>query len=245
MKQKIAVVLFSVMMFSSMYGQRNLKPEKVLENAVQALSDIRDFTVAIDISLNMERMQIPRMHATMYFKQPDKVHFDSQGFLFLPKEAIVLNPSILQERYTIASTSPDTIDGEKQYKLLLVAKEQTAHLLRLFCWINPSNWTISKIETTPYEGRTLTFKFSYVFEENKYWLLSKTVASFQSNTEKQSEPDLIEMKKQMIDETRMPAMRNGTVTIVYSDYKVNTGLDDSIFESKNTHKVSPDIGKSK
>jgi outer membrane lipoprotein-sorting protein len=120
----------------------------------------------------------------------------------------------------------------KHYKLLLVAKDQTTHLLRLNAWINADNWTIRKVETTPYEGRMLTLLFEYSFEQEKFWLLSKAVATFGSVAGGQPQNEILEMKKQALEDTPKPPSRNGMLTIQYSNYKVNQGIDDSVFEKK-------------
>ena len=70
----------------------------MLSIAVEASVDVSDFTVTIDAEVNMEQVQVPNMHATMYFKKPDKIHFDSKGFLFVPRDGIMLNPAVLSDR---------------------------------------------------------------------------------------------------------------------------------------------------
>jgi outer membrane lipoprotein-sorting protein len=145
---------------------------------------------------------------------------------------MVLNPSFLQKHYTPAGYSIDTIDGAKQYKVLLVSKDQNTHLLRLHAWIDAAQWIIRKVETTPYEGRILTLQFEYALVEGKYWLLSKTVASFGSAAGTHGQVEIVEMKKQALDDTPKPPARNGIVTIRYSNYKINQKIDDSVFEKK-------------
>jgi hypothetical protein len=234
---KLLLVFLSgcLVILTPVWGQRSKKnptADEILTNAVQTFGGVEDFRVTIDVEVSMERMQIPPMHALMQFKRPDKIHFDSQGFLFLPKEGMVLNPAYIQERYSTADRSIDTIDGMKHYKLLLVAKDPSARLLRLSAWINAANWTIRKVETTPYEGRTLTLLFEYSLEQEKYWMLLKTIASFGSVAGAQIQNEMLEMKKQALDDSPKPPSRNGSLTIKYSNYKVNQGIDDSVFEKK-------------
>jgi hypothetical protein len=221
--------------FTFLYGQKNIKAptaDAVLTKAVQSFDLVNDLTTTIDVDIQMERLQIPKMHATMYFKKPDKIHFASQAFLFVPKEGVVWNPSILKERYTPASCQIDTIDNNVHYKILLVAKDASVHLQRLTAWINAENWAIRKIESLPYEGRTLVLNFFSILVQEKFWLPSKTVANFTSVGGSPGGNELIEMKKQALDIPQGPSLRNGMLTIVYSDYKVNSGIDDSVFEEK-------------
>jgi outer membrane lipoprotein-sorting protein len=212
-----------------------LTAAEMMSNVVRGFEGVNDFVVDIVAEVKMERAQIPKMSATMYFKRPDKIHFDSRGFLLVPREGLALNPASLQERYAASLAGADTIDGKVLFKLLLAAKSETTRLRQLSLWVDPSNWTIAKIETVPYEGRTLTLHFSYELQLGKYWLPSKLVASFGavSAEGKEAKENLPQPAKEL-ENIRHAVPRNGTVTIAYSNYRVNVGLDDAIFETKES-----------
>ena len=184
----------------------------------------------------MERVQIPKMHAELFFKKPDKVHFSSQSFLLMPREGVALNPAVLKEHYLTTSAVRDTVDGKKLFKLLLAAKDSKTRLRTLSIWVDPINWTITKMETIPYEGRTLSMIFTYECQQEKYWLPSKLIVSFASESDKVQENSSLSSSPSSIDNKfenlQRSAPRNGTVTIIYSNYKINIGLSDEIFEKK-------------
>jgi outer membrane lipoprotein-sorting protein len=238
MLKKIVLSLFLLlhMIFKPTYGQRAVKnstADDLLTKAIHVFSVVNDFTVTIDAEIQMERVQIPKMNAVMYFKKPDKIHFSSQGFLAVPREGIVMNPSFFRERYTVASMVLDTVHENNQFKIMLNAKENKSRLRDVAIWINPANWTVSKMETIPYEGRVLTVSFSYACIEEKYWLLSKMVAGFTSESEKPA-ADSPSSPDQQFESMQRSIPRTGTVTVLYSNYKVNTGLTDELFEKKET-----------
>ena len=213
----------------------------VIANAVNTFAGVKDFTATLEAEIHMERVQIPRMNATMYFKKPDKVHFESTQFLMMPREGVAMNPAVLQERYVPSSIVSDTADGRPVYKLLLAAKESSARLRQMYVWIDPANWTVVKVQTVPYEGRTLTLIFRYALIDNAYWLPSELVATYGTTApEEKSRNDLLDMKSDMMDETRRSFMRSGSITVFYTDYKVNTGLSDSIFEKNNQDATQKD-----
>lgn len=218
------------------FAQKTFKTppaEEMISNVAKGFGGVKDFVVDINAEIKMERMQIPKMAATMYFKKPDKIHFDSQSFLLVPREGIALNPTLLQERYSASLVGYDTIDSKSLYKLLLAAKEETTRLRQLYVWIDPSHWTISKIETIPYEGRTLSLLFSYELQQGKYWLPSTLVAAFGTVTGiEKSNRDIVPQPAQQFEELQRAAPRSGMITIVYSHYRLNVGLDDALFEKK-------------
>lgn len=206
---------------------------EIMTNLAKGFDEVKDFIVTIDAEVKMERAQIPKMSATMYFKKPDKIHFNSQNFLIVPREGIALNPAMLQERYSASLGGIDTIEGKTLCKLLLAAKDETVRLRQLYLWVDLSNWTVAKIETAPYEGRTLSLVFSYELQQEKYWLPSKLVASFGVLTESEkTTKESMPAQAQQFEELQRAMPRTGNVTILYSNYKVNVGLDDSIFKKE-------------
>lgn len=230
----LIVLLFVGFLSGNAFSQRNSKivsADEILTKVVKEVDDVKDFSADIDAEINMERVQIPKMHAQMFFKQPDKVHFSSQSFLLVPREGIALNPSVLKEHYLPTSAMRDTIEGKKVFKLLLAAKDSKTRLRALSIWVDPFNWTVIKMETIPYEGRTLSMKFMYELQQEKYWLPLKLVVSFESESDKMPKDSSSSMDNQF-DSPQRSLPRSGTVTIHYSNYKVNIGLSDELFVKK-------------
>jgi outer membrane lipoprotein-sorting protein len=228
------VIILLGMVLQSAFAQKISKSQdadEILTRVVKGFEGVKDFSASIDAEVNMERMQIPKMHAELLFKKPDKVHFSSKGFLLVPREEVALNPSALHEHYLATSVMTDTVDGKAMYKLLLAAKDQKTRLRSLLVWIDGTNWTVVRMETIPYEGRTLSMRFTYECQEGKYWLPSKLIASFASDAEKTQKDASTSMENQL-DGMQRSMPRNGSITILYSNYKVNCGLTDDMFENK-------------
>jgi outer membrane lipoprotein-sorting protein len=237
--KKVCVLLFLVLalVFDITLAQKRsetLNGDTILARVVKGFAEVQDFSVTIDAEVKMERVQVPKMHAMMYFKMPDKVHFTSEGFLFVPRDAVIINPVVLSQRYDASFIGTDTIDGLKLFKLQLAAKEKKTKLRQMYAWVDPVHWTIAKIETIPYEGRTLSTVFGYEFVREKFWLPSNMVVTFGSTTEgEKTENDSTSQPSDQFNHMQRSMPRNGIVTILYSNYKVNVGLDDAVFEEKN------------
>lgn len=227
------IILFSII-FTFSFAQKtitNPAADDILIKVISTVEGISDFTVAIEAEIQMERVQIPKMKATMFFKKPDKLHFNSDGFLAIPREGMVLNPALFRERYTVNSMFQDTIRGIQNWKLILNAKDHKSQKRDIILWINPENWTISKLETIPYEGRVIVVNFFYMFIQEKYWLVSKMEARFTSESESPAF-DTLPLAEQQSEVMQRTIPRSGVITISYSDYKINTGLSDEIFARK-------------
>jgi outer membrane lipoprotein-sorting protein len=215
------------------FGQKKgeaLSAAVMMEKVEKGFEGIKDFEVSIEATVDMERVRVPKMTGTLYFKRPDKIHFASANFMLLPREGIVVNPSVLRERYQPSLAGEEEIDGKKLFKLQLVAKTENIRPRQMQLWIDPARWTIARMETVPYQGRILRLTFDYELQGGKYWLPRTLSASFDvavRDTSRQIELDVAAQPQ--FEQMRRPP-RSGSITVTYSNYKVNTGLSDSIFE---------------
>ena len=214
---------------------KNPSGDDILAKVMKGFEGVNDFTASIVADLNIERVQAPRMQATMFFKKPDKVHFSSQSFLLVPREGIAMNPAVLREHFLPSGVTRDTLSGKNVFKMLLAAKDKKTRIRSMNAWVDPDNWTIVKMETIPYEGRTLSMTFSYECLKEQYWLPSKLVVSLATDSDK-GPKETSPMMDEKLDKLQSPAPRSGTVTITYSDYKINSGLSDDIFVQKEEGK---------
>ncbi|MBI3112769.1 MAG: hypothetical protein HYZ01_14475 [Ignavibacteriales bacterium] len=210
---------------------------QILLNVEQRGADVRDYIVDVQAEVDMERMRIPRMKATMYFKRPNKVHVESPSFAMLPREGLALDPAAMREQYDVSLVGVDDTAGIKIYKLQLAAKAASTRLRQMFVWVNGGHWTIMKMETIPYQGRVLTMLFTYALFEGKYWLPQSMKVEFEApgrdTTGVRSDPAIAPSPQW--DEMRRP-LRSGSISLVYANYRINTGLGDEMFEGKESQR---------
>jgi outer membrane lipoprotein-sorting protein len=203
----------------------------IMQNTEKGFEGIHDFVATIEAEVDMERVRVPKMSATMYYKKPDKVHLSSTSFAMLPREGLALNPSILNERYNPKILGDELLDGRKVYKVELTAKEAKIRPGQLTLWIDPATWTISRMETVPYQGRVLRLLFTYASQAGGVLLPKSMKASFEVAARDSTAGQLnLDMQvPPQFDETPRPS-RSGSITVRYLEYKVNVGLSDDIFE---------------
>lgn len=236
MKAAATIALFILVVLPAESQQLPAGAE-VLQRVEKGVEGVDDYVVTLQADVHMERVRIPRAKATMYFKKPDKVHFDSPSIAMMPREGVAFNSIAVLEQYTAEMIGEDTADGRTVFKLQLAAKAATARLRQLFVWVNPQNWTISRLQTIPYEGRVLTMDFTYVLQEGKYWMPVSLTAHFGLLDEGRpgnQQVDSSAPPQSPLDQMQPRAPRNGSISIVYSDYRINVGLSDDIFKSAQT-----------
>jgi hypothetical protein len=200
--------------------------ETILKNVEAQLSGVNDYTVMLDISVDVERLNIPPMHVRMYFKRPDKVHFDSEGFAMLPREGLAFSASGLLSRYTVAQAGRETLGGSPLFKVTLSAKSDRMRARTMHVYVHPGRWTTEKLVIPQAGERLMSITFRYE-KVDAFWLPSELVASFEAAPVDSTEASLQDLGPAQRPRT-MP--RTGTVTVRYSKYALNTGLSDKIFQ---------------
>jgi outer membrane lipoprotein-sorting protein len=159
----------------------------------------------------------------MYFKQPDKIHLDAEGFAMLPREGLQPNVGKLLARYTVARVDKDTLDGVPVRRVSLQAKSDRSAARSLTIYVNPERWTAERIVTSGAADRRATISFTYENIQG-VWLTGGMTAAFSMAPADTTDSDL---PAGPLRGQQKP--RNGTVTVRYSNYRLNTGLGDDIF----------------
>jgi outer membrane lipoprotein-sorting protein len=230
----VLLVCYGLPMASGQKKSQESAGSVILQNVARGNEGIQDFVATIEAKVDMERLRVPKMNATLYFKKPDKVHFDSPGFAMLPREGVVLNVGALRTRYNATIVEEESVDGKKLLKMQLTGKDQVVRPRQLFVWVDQTVWTIAKMESVPYQGRILRLEFTYATQSGGYVLPQTLKASFESSgrdsTQRPLDLDLPNTPQLGDLNQRVP--RSGSIFVKYLDYKINTGLSDDIFEKK-------------
>ncbi len=211
--------------------QRTVLPSgtEILQKVEERLAEVRDYVVTLDIVTDVEQVSVPPGRAVMYFKYPDKVRFAAEGFALVPRDAIALTPSRLLQRFSIKRVEKEMIDGEQSYRLTLKSNDEGNRIRSADVSVNARRWTIDRISAALSDHRMLEARFEHRLTAN-HWLPALLTVTFTAPPDDRGEisaPD-----DQNIVPSRRPAVRNGTLTVRYSDYRVSTGLSDSLFTAE-------------
>ncbi len=208
--------------------------ETVVRNIERQYEGIEDYTVTLTVTVNLERLKVAPMHMTMYFKQPDKIHFDANGFAMLPKQAAAMNFGRLHEHYAVDNrVEPDTADGRSYLRVSLTPKGDRLHIRHVAMDVDPARWTPEKVRIPLLDGRVMNVSVKYDQHE-KHWLPSEAVITFVVSQGDSTAPNLLE---ELAPNRAGPQIREGVVTIRYSDYQLNRGLSDDLFKEDGGQKT--------
>jgi len=203
-------------------------PYQLLDRVQAVYGILDDYKVDIEATVAMQGLSVPKMTATMYYKKPDKVHIESEGFAMLPRDAVGFNPAAFEkDAYDAVIQGKESIRGIPCTKLKLLARDDSIRLQRATLYVDESRNVVMRMDADPGEGASVQADFSYSKVNGKYWL-PKGIEIVMASPMRFRRPN---MKKQADGEDS-----KATITIRYRNYAVNKGLSDSLFENKKMKK---------
>ncbi len=210
---------------------QEVDPNDLINAISEEFNKVEDYQVDATITVDVNFLKVPETKATIYFKQPDLVKMDSEGFALLPKEGLNFSPTkLLQNEFTAIYVKPEILDGANCEVIKVIPLADTAGVILSTLWIDPDLKVIRKIETTTKKAGT--FEVDLFYNGDKYKNLPSEV-KFIFNVEN------FKMPRSMTGEFDKPKDENkedsitGEVIVKYDNYILNQGFEDSFFEEEN------------
>ena len=229
--------LLTVIINFSLHAQIK-DPDPILENVKKEFEKIEDYQVDVKVKVDVDFLKMPDREAIVYFKKPDKFHIDSENFALLPKSGLNFSPlAFLNYNYSAFYVREDTINGKISTVIKVIPLDSNTDVILSTLWIDTKKNIILKVESTKKPQGTYTIDFEYLKTKQGFWLPSSMVFSFTVDAgiypgnlgkEKKSNPD--KSKNDSVE----PEV--GKVFLTYSNYQVNIGLSDVIFEENEDKK---------
>lgn len=231
------ILIYILLIVTSIIAQSK-NPNEIINEVISNFSKVKDYQVDVNIKVDIEFLKVPDSKAKIYFKQPDKIHLESEGFALLPKDGLDFSPSsLVKKNYTAIYEQDVMLDGINTSIVKVIPIGDQGNVILSTLWIDQSKKIIRKVESTTKTNGTFSINFFY--DDNlKYPLPSKIIFSFnidQMNIPNAfgDEPNADQPKKK---KGRFNSTTKGQVIVTYSNYKVNKGIPDSIFDVKDVKK---------
>lgn len=225
---KIIIVILLVL--STIGFSQSKDPDEILKTVIKNFDRVQDYVVDVNIKVDVQGVKVPETKAKIYFKQPDKIHLESEGFAMLPKDGMLFSPSsLLKKDYTAIYEKDVELNGAKVSVIKVIPSGEQSEIILSTLWVDQSKKMIRKIESTTKSDGTFSIDFNYN-DEIKFPLPTQIVFYF----------NLDKMNLQLNNKNSDPDNRNrgfdsttkGKVVVKYSNYVINKGINDSVFEEK-------------
>jgi len=192
-------------------------------------SALKDYTVDVKVHFDMEGFNAPDMQARLYFKPPDKMKVESKKVFFFPREGGIFNPFIFKkDAFDIRLLEETAYGNRKAVKLKLYPKDTKKMKQSFVLILDIENHQIREFHTS-FDEREVKGVIDYgTFKE---FDLPSRVDLHLDLPFKES----FEMRE-FGQPAPAPRRVTGKVEISYSNYRVNSGLRDDLFESPKRKK---------
>jgi len=218
---------------NELFSQTN-DPDKILNRVKEAFTVIEDYEVDLHIKIDVEFLKVPEGDAKLYFKQPDKIHVESEKFALLPKQGLDFSPvALLDDKYTAIYEGDTTIQNIHTSIVKIIPIGSSSDVILSTLWIDQSRDLIVKVESSRKPTGTYSIEFTYGKYQDNYDLPSSMHFSFTVDRMRLPKG----MGGRLEPENGKGSEKSGPVTgnvyLNYSNYIVNQNLSDDLFDDSN------------
>jgi len=228
------VSLFLMIIFSaSQFFPQSKNPDEILDGVKEAFKKIEDYEVDISVKIDVDFLKVPDSEAKLYFKQPNKIHVESEKFALLPRQGLDFSPlGLLSGKYTALYEREDTIRNVPTSVVKIIPLGNDGDIVLSTFWVDQTRNLIIKVESTNKPTGTFTINFTYEKCGDHYELPSKMEFTF--SVDRMMFPRGMDGQLDNDDDSNKKSnSTTGKVYITYTNYKVNQGLPDELFETES------------
>jgi outer membrane lipoprotein-sorting protein len=233
MQKVISFIIFSLALLP--VALRAQTPEEIIQRVKAKLDKVNDYEAKGKMKTNVAFIKAPIATVKVYFKRPNKLRINNEkGISFIPKGSVNIN---IGNMFLGGIEGFDIIDvgkepGTNLRIIKLLPKDESSEVVLSTLYIDETQYLIKKAKTTTRENGTYDLELTYG-KYAEYALADKVIFSF--NTKDYKLPkgvtfDYDDGSKKEKDPADRLKNKKGKVEISYSNYVINKGVPDSVFQ---------------
>lgn len=189
---------------------------------------IKDYQADINININVEFINIPDKKAHVYFKQPDKIKYESENFILLPKKNMDFSlKDILNTQFTSVYVGKENTDSVESEVVKIIPLDPASEIVLATLWIDANNARVIKIEANTRKNGS--YIMNMIYNKISDILPQQVKVTFELTKMEIPFSFLLDSKPMFFNHDEGKQQTLGTVIISYSNYKINSGIPDTIF----------------
>jgi len=226
--------LFFCFIFSALINSGNAQDASLLAQKIKAkLATVNDYQANGIMKTDVSFMKVPQSEVMVYYKKPNKFRIKKkEGITVTPKGgvSINLNSVIAGDNYAAVNAGAGTINGTPVTIIKLLPLDENSEVVVSTLYIDEKKLLIYKATTTTKDNGT--YEMEMVYGKFAAWGLPDKV-TFIFNTKDYKLPKGLAFD---YDSGAQPTNPNaskstkGKMEILYSNYTINKGVDDSLFQ---------------
>ena len=205
-------------------------PNKILNLVYAKLNKANNYSVDVNIKVDLPFIKMLPISAKIYFKQKDKFKVESKSIAILPKQGFVQLTKLINDTnaFTALYQSSEILDNHKISLINVIPLSDTGDVVLGKLWIDETKQVITKSQITTKLNGTIITNYTYgtqiqyglpdlmIFEVDiKKFKIPKAVAA-----------DINLTQKKEAEKTG----KRGMIFIKLMNYQVNKGIADDVFK---------------
>lgn len=205
--------------------------EVTIEKLNARMNRISDYSADALIKSDIPLIKILPVRATVFFKQKNKFRIKSKGIAILPKQGFLDISELLsgKENYTAIFSGYEIISNHRSEIITILPAGDTTDLILAKLWIDTSGYLVRKSQITTRSNGTITIDYAY-YNKNEYGLPDSMTFTVDVKKFKIPKGVATDINKISSDEDKKPVSKTGKIFIELTNYKVNKGLSDEVFQ---------------
>lgn len=208
--------------------------DKLIRDVRAKLDQVKDYKATGKLKTDVAFLKIPVSNVQVYYKKPNRFKVKKDGGIsLLPKNGVSvnLNSLLMAEDYTAVPAGESMLNGVPVKIIKLLPLNDNGDVVLTTMYIDDKKLLIQKAVTTTRDNGTYDMQMSYGKFE-KYGLPDKVIFSFNTKDYKLPKGVTFEYDAGETAKTQEEKLKNkkGKVEILYENYLINKGIDDSIFK---------------
>ena len=223
--------------------------DSVLDSMEQKYNRIEDYYVRIEISIKTRILRMPRKRVNFWFKQPNLTKVETKGFAAIPKSGMISSPiDLFDNLINISVIGAEYYNGKQIWILHGNLKPDSLMFgemsnidkkldLSTKLWVDRNTWTLLKSEIWMDTLKVVDIQSEYKTLRDDIHLPVETVIKFKYSSGLPSGvEETIDFKHQFggMQDDSLEKDLSGMITLKFSDYKVNKGIEDTFFEKEES-----------
>lgn len=229
MKKSLSLLL--ILSVSTVWGQ--ITVEAIIDSVQSRFNRIQDYSVQIKLTVDMEKFRMPRKRIAVYFKQPDKLKIESDGFAIVPRQGIGIHGML--DSLQVPDLIGEEIFAGRPCWIIKGERREGNWQLNTRIWVDKHDWVITQVISHLDTVEIARIQLDYTLVDQVFLLPVKTTVTIQAAPEMTAKLGHFDPDRHgdSIEQRVDKSVRNGTIIMEFSHYRVNRGIKDSFFKDSD------------
>jgi len=237
MKRSLRITTIIILTLLSVHNLKSQTDPRAILDKVQAQYDaIEDYQVSVHLNVDIKNFRMPNKTMRVYFKKPDKVKIKTSGFAIVPRFGLMPTPAtFLNDSVQLEYVRSFRENAIAYHVISVQPKKEIKTSPAIYLRVNAQRWTIDRVQLEYQQIGTTEMDIVYQNMAG-FWLPETTKILFDL---KHSIPPVERPNidrpfggmEQYAGNDTQPV--RGYVTITFTNFFINKGLKDAVFEEED------------